>query len=91
MKGVSLPHALLDDGVVEIAIFVYNELALARVLRHLGQVRAHEELAFEELDTNDWEHEDEEQGDEHDVADGFDGNNDALDDMLEAFSSVDGT
>ena len=46
---------------------------------------------LEQLDSDDSEEELEEQRDHHNVADGFDGNNDALDDMLEAFSSVDGT
>ena len=41
--------------------------------------------------TNDGEHENQEQRDQNDVADGFHGNDDALDDMLEAFGPVNGT
>ena len=72
MERISLPDPLLDDGVVEIAIFVDNKIALAGVLGHLGQVRAHEELALEQLDPDDTEHEDEEDGDGHDVTDTLD-------------------
>ena len=91
MEGVPLPHPLLDDGVVEVAVLVDDELALAGVLRHLGLVRAHEELALEQLDADDGEHELEEEGDKDNVADGLDGHDDALDDVLEALGTVDGS
>ena len=41
--------------------------------------------------TNEGEHENQEQRDQEDVADGFHGNDDALDDMFEAFGPVNGT
>lgn len=66
-------------------------MTLAEVLRDLGPVVAHPELALEQLDANDGEHELQEQGDENDVSDGLDGHNDALHHVLEAFGSVDGT
>ena len=91
MEGVPLPHPLFHDRVVEVAVLVNDELALARVLRHLGDVGAHEELALEQLHPDDREHEHEEQRHEHDVADGLDGDDDALDDVLEAFGTIDGT
>ena len=91
MERISLPDPLLDDGVVEVAVLVDDELSLAGVLGHLWLVGTHEELALEQLDADDGEHELEEEGDQDDVADGFDGHDDALDHVFEAFSSVDGT
>ena len=72
MKGVPFPDALLHDGIVQVAVLVDDELAVALVLSHLGGVGAAEELALEELDADDGEHELQQQGDEHDVADGLD-------------------
>ncbi len=91
VEGVSLPHSLLDDGIVEISVLVDDKLTLTGLLSHLGRVRAHEELPLEELDADDAEHEDEQERDKHDVADGLDGDDHALDDMLEAFGTVDGS
>ena len=90
VEGVPIPDSLLHDRIVQVAILVHDELALALLLGHLGSVRAHEELAFEQLDANDGEHELEEQGDQHDVADGLHGHDDALDDVLEALGPVNG-
>ena len=42
------------------------------------------------LHADDGEHEDEEDGDEHDVADGLDGHDDALHHVLESLGTVDG-
>ena len=42
------------------------------------------------LHANDGEHEYEEDGDEHDVADGLDGHDDALHHVLESLGAVDG-
>ena len=71
MKGVPFPDALLHDGIVQVAVLVDDELAVALVLSHLGRVGAPEELAIEELDADDSEHELEQQCNEHNVADGF--------------------
>ena len=81
----------LHDRVVEIAIFVNNELALASILSHLGRVGAHEKLALEQLDANDRKHENQQQSDQQNVVNRFDRHYDTLDDMFEAFGSIDGT
>ena len=52
VEGVALPDALLHDGVVEVAVLVHHELALALVLCHLGLVRAHEEFTLERRGEN---------------------------------------
>ena len=82
---------LFNNGIVEVAIFVDNKLTLASVLGHFRLVWAHEELALEQLHSNDGEHENQEQRNQYDVTNGFDGNYDTLNDMLETFGSVDGT
>ena len=91
MEWVSFPRSLLDDGIVEVTIFVDDVVTLAGFLGHFGLVRAHEELPLEQLDTDDSKHEDQEESDEDDIADGLDGNNDALNNMLEALGSIDGS
>ena len=91
VEGVPFPDPLLHDGVAEVPILVADELALASVFSHLGPVRAHEELALEQLDADDGEHELEQQGDEDNVADGLDGNDHTLDDMFETLGTIDGT
>ncbi len=53
-------------------------------------VVAGEELPLEELHSDDGEHELQEEGDEDDVADGLDGDDDALHHVLEALGTVDG-
>ena len=80
-----------NNRVVEVAIFVDNELSLASVFSHFWLVWAHKKLAFEQLHSNDRKHENQEQRNQDDVANGFDGNYDTLNDMLETFGSVDGT
>ena len=87
--GLLLP--LFNNGVVEVAIFVDNKLTLASVLGHFRLVGAHEELALEQLHSNDGEHEDQEQCNQDDVADGLHGHNDTLNNMFKAFGAIDGT
>lgn len=91
VKGVALPDPLLDNRVVEITVLVDDKLALTGVFSHLRLVSAHEELALEQLHSDDGEHEDQQQGDQHNVADSLDGHNDTLDDMFETLGTVDGT
>ena len=91
MEGISLPDSLLHDGVAEIPVFVADELALARVFGHLGSIRAHEELALEQLDADDGKHELEQECDQDNVADGLDGHDHALDDVFETLGTIDGT
>ena len=86
----ALPEPLLHDGLVDVPVLVGDELALARVVVVHAQVRADEELPLEQLHADDSEHEDEEHGDGHDVADGLDGDDHALDHLLEAGRPVDG-
>ena len=84
----------LNEGLFARNFFVRQltyELALTSVFGHFGFVCAHEKFAFEQLDSNDTEHEDQEQGHQDNVTDGLDGDDDALNDMFEAFGSVDGT
>ena len=90
MKLAPLPDPLLDQGLVDVPVLVGDELALASLIVVHAQVGADEELPLEQLDTNDPEHEDEEHGDRHDVADGLDRHDHALHDLLEAGRSVDG-
>ena len=49
VERVPLPDPLLDDGIIEIAVLVDDELAVALLLSHLGGVRTPEELSLEEL------------------------------------------
>ena len=91
MEWVPLPGSLLDNGIVEVTVLVDNVVTLAGFLGHLGLVGAHEELSLEQLDADDGKHEDEEESDEDNVADGLDGHDDALNDMLEALGSIDGS
>ena len=67
-----LPDPLLHDGLVDVAVLVGDKLSLTRLVVVHGQVCAHEELALEQLDPDDTEHEDEEDGDGHDVTDTLD-------------------
>ena len=90
VEGVPVPDPLLHDRVVEVAVLVDDELALALGLRHLARVRAHEELALEELHADDGEHELQEQRHQDDVADGLHGHDHALHHVLEALGAVDG-
>ena len=48
-----------------------------------------EDTHLEQLDSDDSEEELEEQRDDHNVADGFDGDNQTLDHLLQTFGSVD--
>ena len=86
-----LPDPLLHDGLVDVPVLVGDKLSLTRLVVVHGQVCTHEELALEQLDPDDGEHELEEEGDEDDVADSLDGHDDALDDVLEALGTVDGS
>ena len=47
-------------------------------------------IYFEQLHANDGKHELEQTRDEHNVADSLNGHDDALDDVLQSFGSVDG-
>ena len=85
------PFSLLLDRVVDVIIFVGEEIALALVSRHLGEICASEEFSLEQLDSDNSEKELEEQCDHHNVADGFDGDNQTLDHLLQTFGSVDGS
>ena len=80
---------LSEEGLL--ALVLTYELALTSVFGHFGFVCAHKKFPFEQLNTNDTEHEDQEQGHQDDVTDGLDGHDDTLNDMFEAFGSVDGT
>ena len=91
MESVSLPNALLNDWIVEVAVFVDDEVALASFLSHLGLVSTHEELSFEQLDANYSKHELKKESDQDNVADGFYSDDDALNHMFQTLSSVDGS
>ena len=90
MELASLPDPLLHQGLVNVTVLVGDELALTSLVVVHALVGTHEELALEQLDTNDSEHEDEEHGDCHDVTDGLDRDDHALHDLLEAGGPVDG-
>ena len=91
VKLGSLPNSLFHDWLVDVSILVGDELSLTMLLFVHAEVRAHEELALEQLDADDTKHEDEEDGDGHDVTDGLDGHDHTLDNLLESRSSVDGS
>jgi len=60
-----------------------------RFVQH-GQVGAVKEGALEQLHADAREHEDEQERDDENVFDGFESNDQAVDDMLEALGSVNG-
>jgi len=84
---VVAPLAVLDG---QLAALVLVEGAVALGLVEHGQVSAVVEGALEELDAYAGEHELEEEGDDEDVADGLHGHDQTVDDVLQAFGSVDG-
>ena len=71
VERISLPNPLLDNRLVDITILVSDEFSLAGLIDIHAEVRAHEELALEELDTDNSEHEYEQDCHSHNVADGF--------------------
>ena len=89
MEVSSDPFSFLLDRVVDVVIFVGEVIALAFVSRHLGEICASEEFSLEQLDSDNSEKELEEQCNHHNVADGFDGDNQTLDHLLQTFGSVD--
>ena len=72
---------------------VYEQLrpSPAIELGQFGPVVAHEELALEQLHADDGEHELEQTRDQHNVPDGFDGDDHALDHVLRTGSGRSGT
>ena len=91
VEGTSLPEPLLQDGFVDVSICEGNVFSLAGLVVVHAEVRADEELPLEQLDPDDSEHEDEKDGDGHDVADTLDGDDHALNHLLQSRSSIDGS
>ena len=89
VEGTPLPESLLQDGFVDVSVSEGDVLPLACLVVVHAQVGADEELPFEELHSDDPEHEDEEDGDGHDVADTLDGDDHALHHLLQAGGAVD--
>ena len=82
VEGTSLPDPLLNNGFVDVSVSVGDEFALAgRIVVH-AEVRAHEELPLEQLHSDDSEHEDQEDGDSHDVTNGLHGDDHTLNNLL---------
>ena len=71
VKGTSLPHSVLHNGLVDISILVSDELSLTGLFDIHTEVGAHEKLPLEKLDTNNAEHEYQQNCYGHDVTNGF--------------------
>ena len=91
VEGTSLPEPLLQDRLVDVSVSEGNVFSLAGLVVVHAQVRADEELPLEQLNPDDSKHEDEQDGDGHDVADTLDGDDHALNHLLQSRSSVDGS
>ena len=91
VEGTSLPESLLQDGFVDVSVSEGDVLSLAGLVVVHAEVGADEELPLEQLDPDDSEHEDEQDGDGHDVADTLHGDDHALNHLLQPRSSVDGS
>lgn len=82
-----LPGILPQSGKDHINIIL---LSLDHSHLHVS-ITAHPEASLEQLDANDCEHEEEEDGDEEDVADVLHSHDDALHHVLQTLGSVDGS
>ena len=91
VEGTSLPEPLLQDRLVDVSVSEGNVFSLAGLVVVHAQVRADEELPLEQLNPDDSKHEDEQDGDGHDVADTLDGDDHALNHLFQSRSSVDGS
>ena len=91
VEGTPLPEPLLKDWLVDVAVSEWDVFPLAGLVVVHAQVGADEELPFEKLNPDDPKHKDEEDSDGHDVADTLDGDDHALNHLLQSWSSVDGS
>ena len=83
------PDSLVHCEQTLRTIFWHQIFSVAVVLSLHAPVAAHPEASLEQLDTNDGEHEEEEDGDEEDVADVLHSHDDALHHVLQTLGSVD--
>ena len=83
------PHSLVHCEQTLRTIFWHQIFSVAVVLSLHAPVAAHPEASLEQLDANDGEHEEEEDGDEQDVADVLHRHDHALHHVLQALGAVD--
>ena len=87
-----LGYCLWIHNNVRVCTYLIDyKLALASVRGHFWLVCAHEKFSFEQLHSNNGEHEYQQQGDQDNVVDSFDSYNDTLHNVFQTFSSIDGT
>ena len=86
---VLCPDSLVHCEQTLRTIFWHQIFSVAVVLGLHAPVAAHPEASLEQLDANDGKHEEEEDGDEEDVADVLHSHDDALHHVLQTLGSVD--